>query len=484
MVRTFTNERAWPRFTSIEEALVLCAGGNLLAVGGSSQLQVLQLSAQTSSAAWPSSSSASDAVRADLLISFDVSAPVAAIAWSPVTSGPQVTMNDAAEEEDNGGFDGMRIELSVALDDGKVIVFSHAGGSTTSLLLGKVSSRVNSMDWINIDGRSHLAAAQGDGTLSLWTLEAPETLEEGLTQALDQSSQIYKFSTSLLTVAFHPQATGTLLVLDAAGSVKMLDWLNPSLPHHKQGKDETVTRPTSGSRKPRAVHTFIDPVTFAEAHTSNRANSSALLNGDGSAGLGAASWKPQDENVVGALLDGRWCIWDARTSAGNGLPVERGEAYGSPGGGGFKWCPTNAQLFLTFSTASRSSIALGPRLGGSGGDCFSGASPDDVPLTIYDRSSLMLSAPRRIARSELLPFDADPPASTSPILLNGQHRTRLAGTSAVRGERVQDVEWIGSALGGGLRAGAAPGAGAGVGPGLGDVVAVAMGREVIFVGLN
>ncbi|KAK0553988.1 hypothetical protein OC845_000977 [Tilletia horrida] len=422
MVRTFTNERAWPRFTSIEEALVLCAGGNLLAVGGSSQLQVLQLSAQTSSAAWPSSSSASDAVRADLLISFDVSAPVAAIAWSPVTSGPQVTMNDAAEEEDNGGFDGMRIELSVALDDGKVIVFSHAGGSTTSLLLGKLSSRVNSMDWINIDGRSHLAAAQGDGTLSLWTLEAPETLEEGLTQALDQSSQIYKFSTSLLTVAFHPQATGTLLVLDAAGSVKMLDWLNPSLPHHKQGKDETVTRPTSGSRKPRAVHTFIDPVTFAEAHTSNRANSSALLNGDGSAGLGAASWKPQDENVVGALLNGRWCIWDARTSAGNGLPVERGEAYGSPGGGGFK--------------------------------------------------------------SELLPFDADPPASTSPILLNGQHRTRLAGTSAVRGERVQDVEWIGSALGGGLRAGAAPGAGSGVGPGLGDVVAVAMGREVIFVGLN
>ncbi|KAL9931405.1 hypothetical protein V8E36_009691 [Tilletia maclaganii] len=127
--------------------------------------------------------------------------------------------------------------------------------------------------------------------------------------------------------------------------------------------------------------------------------------------VAGASWKSQDEDVVGALIEGRWSIWDVRTSAGAGLPVEQGEVYQERSGGGFKWCPTNAQLFLTFSTAPKSAPAAGSSSGRPGASTITGGAGgfgmhgDDHPITIFDRSSFTLSAPGRIARTALLPFE-------------------------------------------------------------------------------
>ncbi|KAK0536132.1 hypothetical protein OC842_002080 [Tilletia horrida] len=511
----FSGRSVWPRFSGPEPMLCLSAGrtsatANLLAVGSRSRLQVLRVVGQPlfdyDDVELEGYGEEEDELERRLaaggmrlaapqqLIQFDVDAAICAMAWSPVASGPAPGDEDVGTGVGSGGGStSMRIELAVALEDRRVVILSFAAGARSSVALGQVSGRVNSLDWLNVGDTSYIAAAQDDGTLTIWTLEPladnGDDENEGanrgpllMNHEPERTRQTFRYPTPLLTAAFHPDATGMLLVLDAAGSLKLLDWLDPSLPfvssHPSLDAEPSNVPNTLSARRPKAHHVLVDPRAYAGARATGRGRSAGA-----GGGTGSASWKPQDENVVGALLDGRWSIWDTRTSAGNGLPVEQGEAYSERGGGGFKWCPTNAQLFLTFSTAPNSAPAGG--MGRAGAGRTGGADADDCPVTIYDRSSLTLSAPRRIARSTLLPFEIN--AAAMGLGPGSAQGSRLASsTSAVRGERVLDVEWIGSALGGGVGNNAGhhshnhTGSG---GSGLGDVVAVAMGAEVVFVTL-
>ncbi|CAD6935236.1 unnamed protein product [Tilletia controversa] len=507
MPQTLAGKEPWPRFKGTEDALVLCAGrtsatADLLAIGSQSRLQVLQVLPRLAphyGRANEGEAEGDDRMRRgeasgarfavpESLIRFDVEAPVTAIAWSPVAVGPLPVAEHLGSDDGKGG---MRIEVAAALEDGRVVVFSHSAGQTTSLALGQVSGRVNSLDWLNVGDISYLAAAQANGTLTIWTLEPTEDEDDVRDGQDDQPGilarephivrQAFTYPFPLLTAAFHPHATGTLLVLDAAGSLRMLDWLDPTLSSRTNKASSLGSSLTA--RKLRAQHTFVDPRAYSNARSIGRgggavASGSATNAFTRSTQSGSASWKPQDENVVGALIDGRWSIWDSRTSAGNGLPVEQGESYPERGGDGFKWCPTNAQLFMTFSTASNSAASNGTSQGA--GSSFGAA--EDYPLTIYDRSSLTLSgAPRRISNSELLPYEIRVSSAFHGIPAKTGQLGASAGGGVVKGERVRDAEWVGSTLGGGVRSGGI-GAG-GAGGGLGDVVAVAMGREVVFVSL-
>ncbi|KAE8211108.1 hypothetical protein CF327_g5107 [Tilletia walkeri] len=504
MQQIFAGKSAWPRYTGTEDALVLSAGhtsstADLLAVGSQSRLVVLQVhpklayydgdEQEAEEMMRRGEASGARLAVPEELISVNLEAAVTAMAWSPVSTGPP----PAAEGGSEHGKGNMRVEIAVALEDGQAMIYTHLGEGTTSFALGHLTGRVNSLDWLNVGDTSYIAAAQGNGTLTIWTLifsenedevlENPGARSEDTPQIPRKFRQDFTYPHPLLTAAFHPHATGTLLVLDSAGSLRMLDWLDPVL----SSRTNSSLGPSLSARKPRAQHTLVNPRAYSNARSIGRgavASASAAA-AAGSAQSGSASWKSQDENVIGALIEGRWCIWDSRVSAGNGLPVEQGEAYSERGGGGFKWCPTNAQLFLTFSAAPSAAPARGSaRSAGPG----YGSEVDDYPLTIYDRSSLTLSAPRRISRTSLLPFETG--------VLGGFHGNHaraaqaggagggggLAGTSSVRGERVRDAEWVGSTLGGGIQSGPRLG-GPGASGGLGDVVAVAMGREVIFVSL-
>ncbi|KAL9936113.1 hypothetical protein V8E36_004955 [Tilletia maclaganii] len=531
MAHTFASRTAWPRFLSPEPPTCLRAGrssttASLLALGSRSRVQILSIRAgsfdddQEEEEEGLFAGGGARLARAELLMQFDqLEAGVCAIAWSPVAVGPLPGPSRrgaggaaaAAREEDEDGIE--RIELAVALENGEVYILSASGGRRNTISLGRVTGRVNSLDWLNVSDESHIAAAQADGTLTIWTLTPrdDEDDQQGGSGNEDdhelatfhQSRRTFIYPTPLQTAHFHPAATGSLLILDTTGTLRLLDWSDPALP---LDHDPTTTTSASwtgvSSRKPKAVQTFVDPLARARARTvggrlgvsslGQLASSSSSSGGSTSGTVGpgpvaGASWKSQDENVLGALIEGRWSIWDVRASAGAGLPVEQGEVYQERSGGGFKWCPTNAQLFLTFSTAPKAAPAAGSSSGRPGASTITGGvggfgmDGDDHPITIFDRSSLTLSTPRRIARTALLPFEI-----RSTGLWHGELPAASGGGvgNVVGGERLRDVEWIGHSLGGGLGgAGPGVGAGAGAGAGLGDVIAVAMGSEVVFITL-
>lgn len=110
-----------------------------------------------------------------------------------------------------------------------------------------------------------------------------------------------------------------IMVLDATGVIRILDWLSAS--STEAAKPSEIDGLSDASK--HTILTFSDPRSLAGSLThAKRAH-------------GAAAWKSQDPNVFGALLDGRWCVFDLRRLSG-GKPIAVGEAHGSDGIGAFR----------------------------------------------------------------------------------------------------------------------------------------------------
>lgn len=174
----------------------------------------------------------------------------------------------------------------------------------------------------------YVAVAGDDGTLQLWDLEP----ESGIPVHTD-----ILFGTSLLSVAFHAQMPKLLYVVDAAGVSRLIDWL------------ASLEGPAGDVQTMLAL---AEPTTLAEYAT------------EGVRAVGNGTWQAQDPALIGALLGTRWSVWNTGAADSNpSRPVASGEICGAagalgrmPGGGGFRWCPTNPRLFAVYVPALSASL--------------------------------------------------------------------------------------------------------------------------------
>lgn len=174
----------------------------------------------------------------------------------------------------------------------------------------------------------YVAVAGDDGTLQLWDLES----ESGESRHTD----IY-VDAPLLSVSFHEKMPKLLCVIDAAGVIRLVDWL------------ASMAGPSGELQSTLALSS---PDTLAEYATMRLC------------ATGGGTWQPQDPNLIGALLGTRWSVWNASATDSNpSRPVAGGDLSGAtgalgriPSGGGFRWCPTNSRLFAVFVPALSASL--------------------------------------------------------------------------------------------------------------------------------
>lgn len=172
---------------------------------------------------------------------------------------------------------------------------------------------INSLAWCGAPGYEHFLAAGGDdGTLQIWDLEPSNGSDAEKTEII--------FDCRLLEVSFHADLPKLLLVLDAAGVCRLVDWLT------------SVTHSGAARSEAQVAIALAEPSSLAANAT------------QGVCLPGSADWQPQDAGFIGTLLGTRWSVWNTGSTAANPTrPVATGSVSGgsetSPelsGPGGFR----------------------------------------------------------------------------------------------------------------------------------------------------
>ncbi|KAG8880007.1 hypothetical protein FRB98_005379 [Tulasnella sp. 332] len=337
-------------------------GQDLLAVGGESKLEVLQRDAAVSTPEYK------------VIASFHIGSPITAIAWSARSKSPSRAAS-------------WFLELVVASEDKclRRLLSSPKQQERIKLFPGGLTGhhgRINDVCFCTSETyQTHVASVGDDGFL-VWNLyprmyesekeneennmrldsgpEDGDTEDEEVDQALNTDygggsrrrrtkvSMFYSdlnvpgrsdeaaddneeqpvrainypipFSHPLHSIAAHSSSANQFMVSDTHGTVYIIDWTKLD-----QEKPE-------GWRGHRVVE-LVDPRALT----------------DHSSWGGAASWKPDDINVIGAAYGSHWCIWDTRKLHG-GKPIATGMGQ-EYGGSRFRWSPTNTSLFAISSSS-------------------------------------------------------------------------------------------------------------------------------------
>ncbi|KAG8997532.1 hypothetical protein FRB94_007625 [Tulasnella sp. JGI-2019a] len=339
-------------------------GHDVLAVGGESRLEVLHRDAASSSPEYT------------VIASFYIGSPITAIAWSSRSTSPSRAAS-------------WFLELVVASEDKclRRLLRSSKQQERVKLFPGGLTGhhgRINDVCFCTSETYQNYVASVGDDGFLVWNLypriydesdkddgddvthmrldsdqESGDTEDEEIDQALNADlrrqqtkvSMFYSiarmegenaearpvviddneepvrafnypipFSHPLHSIASHPSSANQFMVSDTHGTVYIIDWTKL-----EEEKPE-------GWRGHRVVE-LVDPRALT----------------DHSAWGGAASWKPDDINVIGATYGSHWCIWDTRKLHG-GKPIATGMGQ-EHGGSRFRWSPINSNLFAISSAS-------------------------------------------------------------------------------------------------------------------------------------
>jgi len=229
----------------------------------------------------------------------------------------------------------LRIEVLVACADQKMRLLtyqiptdSHPGG-TRRRCFGQSNSghagRITSVAWCAVPGYANvIGSAATDKCVLIWNLESSVDTEEGDSEETispPTPTLIGPFKSTPMTISFHPTSSSRLMVYDANGTIKLIDWTKPGRP---------------------IVICLIEPRTLV-----NQLN---CLNPVGDC-LGMADWKADEADVFGALNGNRWAVWDMRSTRA-GTPLAAGEVWGpSVVADVFRWSPSHPRMFAISSSS-------------------------------------------------------------------------------------------------------------------------------------
>lgn len=171
------------------------------------------------------------------------------------------------------------------------------------------AGRITSIAWCAVPGYANvIGSAATDKCVLIWNLESSvEEEEEEKDQGWDSEEDtinpptptlIGPFKSTPMSISFHPSTSSRLMVYDANGSIKLIDWTKPGRP---------------------IVMCLIEPRTLV-----NQLNCLRPVGGDG---MGMADWKADEADVFGALNGNRWAVWDMRSTRA-GTPLATGEVWG------------------------------------------------------------------------------------------------------------------------------------------------------------
>lgn len=256
----------------------------------------------------------------NLVANFRLGTRVTQISW-----GPTVLSEDGANLT-------LRIDLLVACADQnmRLLTYQAANGSqpekssvqTFGQSYSGHSGRITSIAWCPVPGYANvIASAATDKCVLIWNLESSGNAEDKDSTIPPAPTLIGPFKSTPVTISFHPTSSSRLMVYDANGTIKLIDWTKPDRP---------------------IIICLIEPRTLV-----NKLHSLT----SGGDRLGMADWKVDEPDVFGALNGNRWAVWDMRSTRA-GIPLAAGEVCG-PGvvADVFRWCPSNPRMFAV-STSS------------------------------------------------------------------------------------------------------------------------------------
>lgn len=266
------------------------------------------------------------------IATFNVGCRITAIAWSSRTVSPSLS-------------DDWSIELAVATANfGLHLLSKSAPGSAEIFPFGGGLSghhgKVTGMSFSggsDQDSSRYVATVSDDKMLMVWDLE---TRTGGVSPSAGSDRAEYHsfldrpqptaypipFPHPLTSVGSHPLSSKEFLVSDNHGSIFLTDWRSD---------------PEGDPRNLNVVE-LVEPRALSDA-----------VSGIGSAG--AAAWRADNPDIIGATYGSRYSIWDLSNLHG-GKPNISGPGF-PEGGHQFRWCPTFSEYFA-LSTNSPSKGAV------------------------------------------------------------------------------------------------------------------------------
>ncbi|WFD43500.1 hypothetical protein MPSI1_002162 [Malassezia psittaci] len=285
--------------------------------------------------------------------SYLIGSAISALAFSP---GSQYGEQDGVH----------KIEMVIAVgNDIQLVSDSDQGVAVTTV--GKIPGTRVVLDiaWSSAPGyEQYLATACSDNSLQLWDLEPAQG-----------GAPVYRtlmVKEPVQTVAFHPRLPKLLLVVDASGTGRFIDWFASFAP---------------GSHKLQTAASFSEAKAVAANFT------------QGVQSLGQAAWQAQNPDLVGAVFGSRWSIWNVAADNSMAAQLQVSGKTGThvqPGHGFFAFATTNSRLFsVANQTLSHAQLASTRSLA-NGLDLHSRATADsDSTIQIIDLA--FPQSPRTIA---------------------------------------------------------------------------------------
>ncbi|KAF7322726.1 WD-REPEATS-REGION domain-containing protein [Mycena chlorophos] len=261
--------------------------------------------------------------------SFHVGQRITALAFSPKTTSPPRSPDDWTIEivAASANF-GLHLLTKGAHSDNNV--FSFGGG-----LSGHHGTVVDITfsGGLGEDAMRYVATVSADRLLIIWDLyptstpsspTSPSNLSPSPTPRSQPTAYTIAFPHELRSVCSHPSSSKEFLVADARGSIFLTDW--------RSDPEET------GDDSWR-VFELVDPHALAASH-------SAPVGG------GSASWKRDNVDIIGAVFDSRYSVWDVQRLQG-GKPLM---VFLCEGADRFRWSPTMPVFAISTTT-----IQVAPR---------------------------------------------------------------------------------------------------------------------------
>lgn len=205
-------------------------------------------------------------------------------------------------------------------DELRLLTATH--DATSSAVLGTAGARIGDLAWCAAPGyEQYVAVGCDDHTVQLWDLEPAHGGRAA-------AARVLRVGAPVRTVAFHTHVPKLLLVVDASGVGRLVDWAAAL------AAPDARALPTSAS--------------FADAHAV------AQHAAQGAPAAGHAAWHALDADVVGAALGAHWHVWQLGARGGGAHVVLHGAVPGGaqqPGGACLAFAPTNARLLAVGARA-------------------------------------------------------------------------------------------------------------------------------------
>ena len=207
--------------------------------------------------------------------------------------------------------------LAAVGDELRLLTATHDASS--SVVLGTAGARIEDVAWCAAPGYEQYVAVGGAEGVQLWDLEPADGARAAVRRVVPCGAPV-------ASVAFQTQVPKLLLVVDASGVGRLLDW------------PAALAAPAA-----RAVPTH---ASFADAPAVARHAA------QGAAARGHAAWHAQDAEMVCAAFGAHWRVWQV-PRGGAARVVLQGAVPGGaqPAGACVAWAPTNARLLAVGARA-------------------------------------------------------------------------------------------------------------------------------------